>query len=69
MSDIASVLRELGLREMNLGACTGEWIESTDGKVLASINPADGSTIASVMQADGDAYEKVAKKAHETFPS
>jgi aldehyde dehydrogenase (NAD+) len=69
MSDIATVLSELGLKEMNPGACTGQWIEPTEEKILASINPATGETIASVIQADTVAYEKVVQKAHETFPT
>ncbi len=69
MSDIQAVLRELGLKDINPGACTGQWIEPTEQKVLASINPATGETIASVVQADRDAYEKVARTAHETFPT
>ena len=69
MSDIATVLKELGLKEINRGACTGQWIEPTEPKVLASVNPATGETIASVVQADKDAYEKVVRCAHEAFPT
>ncbi len=69
MSDIATVLNELGLKEINPGACTGQWIETTGGKVLASVNPATGETIASVVQADKDTYEKVSTVAHEAFPA
>ncbi len=69
MSDIATVLSDLGLKEINPGACTGQWIEPTERKVLASVNPATGETIASVVQADKDAYEKVASTAHEAFPT
>ncbi len=69
MSDIATVLRDLGLKEINPGACTGRWIEPTEHKVLASVNPATGETIASVIQADKAAYEKVVAIAHETFPA
>ncbi len=69
MSDIATVLRDLGLKEINPGACTGQWIEPTERKILASVNPATGETIASVVQADQDAYEKVVAVASETFPT
>lgn len=69
MSDIATVLKELGLKEINSGACTGQWIEPTEPKVLASVNPATGETIASVVQADKDAYEKVVSCAAEAFPT
>ena len=69
MSDIATVLNDLGLKEINPGACTGQWIETTGGKVLASVNPATGETIASVVQADTDTYEKVSAIAHEAFPA
>ncbi len=60
---------ELGIRDSNLGACTGEWIESEHQSKLVSVNPADGEPIASILQADEAAYEKVMAAATAAFPS
>jgi len=60
---------ELGIKDSNLGACTGEWIAPDDKKELVSVNPADGEPIASIIQADEAAYEKVLSTAAEAFTS
>ncbi len=60
---------ELGIKDSNLGACTGEWIAPDGKKELVSINPADGEPIASIIQADEAAYEKVVATAAEAFTS
>lgn len=67
MSDVKKLLMDLGLKDTNLGACTGEWIMSEGGRELVSENPADGSPIAKVIQADADAYESVVSTAEEAF--
>ncbi len=67
MADITSILDQLGVAESNPGACTGEWIDTPGGKVLASENPHDTTTIATVRQADEAAYEKVIATAHEAL--
>jgi aldehyde dehydrogenase (NAD+) len=59
---------ELGIKDSNLGACTGEWITPEDGEELVSLNPADGEPIASIIQADEAAYEKVLAAATGAFP-
>ena len=60
---------ELGIRDSNLGACTGEWIESERPSKLVSVNPTDGEPIANILQADEAAYEKVMAAATGAFPS
>ena len=58
---------ELGIKDSNLGACTGEWITPDDERKLVSVNPTDGEPIASIIQADDAAYEKVMAAATEAF--
>jgi len=60
---------ELGIKNSNLGACTGEWIEPEERSELISVNPTDGEPIASIVQADEAAYEKVLTAAVEAFPA
>jgi aldehyde dehydrogenase (NAD+) len=67
MTDINKLLTELDLEAVNLGACTGVWIEPTERKELVSTNPSNGQPIASVIQADTDAYEKVVESAQAAF--
>jgi len=58
---------ELGIKDSNLGACTGEWITPDDENLLVSVNPSDGEPIASIVQADEAAYEKVVAAAAAAF--
>ncbi len=67
MSDIQKILGDLGLKAINQGACTGEWIAAADGRELVSINPTTGEPIATVNQADVAAYEKVVQTAADSF--
>jgi aldehyde dehydrogenase (NAD+) len=63
-------LRELGIKEVNPGACAGpdDW-NSTQGRALLDVvTPIDGSVIARVALASEDDYEHVVKLAHESFP-
>jgi aldehyde dehydrogenase (NAD+) len=69
MTDIKQILKDLDMEKTNLGACTGEWIEAADGKVLESLNPATGEPIASVVQADEEAYDRVIAAAGDAFTS
>lgn len=65
--NIQETLDQLGIKEINKGACTGtEWLE-TSGDLLESFSPADGQLIAKITQATWDDYEKVVAKAGETF--
>lgn len=67
MSDVHTILDELGVKKTNPGACTGDWISSADGRELVSVNPTTGEPIASVVQADEAAYERVVATAAESF--
>jgi aldehyde dehydrogenase (NAD+) len=67
MSNVKSVLADLGLEEINTGACTGTWIESSQGQELTSVNPADGAPLAQVNQADEAAYDEVIATASRAF--
>jgi aldehyde dehydrogenase (NAD+) len=67
--DTATILSQLGVKETNLGACTGEWIMPSETRELVSLNPADGTPIAKVIQADADAYEAVMDAAQGAFAS
>ena len=61
-------LKELGIKQINPGACVGtRWIESTGGGMLDIHSPVDGKLIASVAQATEEAYEMVAAAAHSAF--
>jgi aldehyde dehydrogenase (NAD+) len=62
-------LRELGIQEVNPGACAGpdDW-NSTPGRALLDVvTPIDGSVIARVALASEDDYEHVVKLAQESF--
>ena len=60
---------ELGIKDSNFGACTGEWIKPESGSELVSLNPTNGEPIASIIQTDEAAYEQVLTAATEAFPS
>ena len=66
MTDVKSVLRNLGIEDENSGAFDGTWI-AAGGDLLESINPATGETLASVRQATKDDYEKIAATSVEAF--
>ncbi|MBU2506198.1 MAG: aldehyde dehydrogenase family protein [Bacteroidetes bacterium] len=61
-------LKELGIKEKNLGASTGlEWYGTKDQGELKIHSPADGKYIASVYQASQIDYDKVIATAHKAF--
>ena len=60
-------VKELGIEEVNSGACYGKWIDKPTGGELVSISPIDGEPIATVLQASEEEYEFVAGKAQEAF--
>lgn len=65
--DIEKVLKQLGIKELNKGASTGEnWLDTT-GEVYSSVTPVDGSVIAKVKSASAEDFNKVVDKAHEAF--
>jgi len=64
-----SLLDNLGIKEINSGACTGPdgWLSTEGGKILESVNPATGKVIATVRQCSEDDYETVIKTSTEAF--
>jgi aldehyde dehydrogenase (NAD+) len=65
----AALLKELSLKEINLGACFGSdgWIADPQGSEIVSCNPATGDPIAKVIQAGYEAYERVMSEALSAF--
>jgi aldehyde dehydrogenase (NAD+) len=61
------VLERLGIESVNSGACAREWLASSGGATLASINPADGQEIARVHLATAQDYDRVVSDAAEVF--
>ena len=65
--DIQDTLTELGIEQINNGACTGtEWLE-TSGDIIESYAPGDGELIAKIKQGTWDDYETVIATAQEAF--
>ncbi|MBN1413699.1 MAG: aldehyde dehydrogenase family protein [Bacteroidales bacterium] len=65
--DIQEALNQLGIQQMNEGACTGtEWIK-TAGDTLVSVSPVDGKPIAGVKQGTHTDYNLLVSKAGEAF--
>ena len=64
-----SILKELGINNVNYGACSGskKWSSSQDGDLLESINPSTGEVIASVYQATENNYEQIVKESVAVF--
>ena len=60
-------VKELGIEEVNSGACYGKWIDKPTGGELVSISPIDGEPIATVLQASEEEYEVVAAEAQKAF--
>jgi aldehyde dehydrogenase (NAD+) len=64
---IHSILKQLGIEEVNNGASTGgKWFK-TRGAKIDSVSPVDGKIIASVNAATEADYEAVILKAQEAF--
>jgi len=64
---IADMLKTLGIKEVNKGACTGSHWFDTKGEMLESVSSTDGAVIAKVQQATADDYEKIISGAQEAF--
>ena len=64
-----SILKELGINDINHGACTGKnnWFSNTNAKQLKSYNPSNGELIATVSMADEFDYDKVVKTSKKAF--
>jgi aldehyde dehydrogenase (NAD+) len=62
-------LKELGIEEVNSGACYGKWIDKPSGGELVSVSPIDGKPIARVLMASDKDYERVLDEADKAFRS
>jgi len=62
-------LKELGIQEVNSGACTGpgDWSRTDAHELLPVVTPIDGSVIAKVGQASEADYEHIVQTAQENF--
>jgi len=66
-SQIAETLVELGIKEINAGACTGtQWLP-TSGDLIDSYSPGTGELIASVKQGTWDDYETLINTSQTAF--
>jgi aldehyde dehydrogenase (NAD+) len=61
------VLERLGIQPVNSGACGRDWIVSSTGSTISSINPATGHELASVRLATAENYETVVSQSLEVF--
>jgi aldehyde dehydrogenase (NAD+) len=65
--NIKQTLEDLGIKDVNFGAHTGnQWLK-TSGEIIESYSPNDGKLIAGVQQATWDDYEKIVEKAQSAF--
>jgi len=65
--NIAETLAELGIKDVNEGACTGtEWL-NTSGDLLESYSPGTGELIGKIQQGTWDDYEQVIATAQNAF--
>ena len=64
-----SILNELGINDINSGACTGheKWSQSDNADTLISYNPTNGEKIASVSMADSDDFDRVLNESTKSF--
>ncbi|MDG6998452.1 MAG: aldehyde dehydrogenase family protein [Nitrososphaerota archaeon] len=62
-------LRELGIKEINSGACAGpdDWSDDEGRELMDVVSPIDGSTIAKVALASEKDYDHVVQVAREGF--
>ncbi len=62
-------LKELGVQEINPGACAGpgDWSSIQGRELLNVVTPIDGSVVAKVALASGQDYEHVIEVAQENF--
>jgi len=68
-TEVKDVLQQLGLEEVNPGACGKQWYRESARDELVSVNPATGQPIASVLQANDQDFERVMADAEEAFQS
>jgi aldehyde dehydrogenase (NAD+) len=66
-SKFKKILESCGIKEVNSGACWGEWIKKPSGGELEVFTPIDDSPIGTVLMAGKDDYDKVMDHAQEAF--
>ncbi len=65
--NIKSVLKELGIKNVNAGVSTGtQWIKSS-GPVISSFSPVDGQLIGTVQCADPKSFARVIEISNKAF--
>ncbi len=71
MSKHQQILDQLGLKDLNPGACfgPGQWSSAADERVVQSVNPSNGQVIARVSGASEADYDKVISTAAEAAES
>jgi aldehyde dehydrogenase (NAD+) len=65
--EIKKIFDEIGLDKINSGVFYGEWAPIEGRERMTSYSPIDGSKIASATTTTKEDYEKVIKKAKESF--
>ena len=69
MQNIATVLKQLGIKKLNESVCTGvNWISAVGSTTREITSPVDGKAIGSVVFATETEYEAVMKRAQSAFP-
>jgi len=66
-SEIRETLKQLGLKEINNGACTGTYWLDTKGEIIDSFSPVDGQLIGKIKQATAEDYETIMQQAEKAF--
>jgi len=64
-----NILNELGLSELNYGACSGEgkWSKTSDAGEIVSINPSNEEKIASVYQCSDEDFDRIVQDSSNSF--
>ena len=63
------ILKELGVKETNLGACVGgdDWIDNSDSNFIESFNPTNEELLGKIKLCSENNYETVIKASNEAF--
>jgi aldehyde dehydrogenase (NAD+) len=64
---IQEILEQLGIKEINNGACSGTKWFNTTGEIISSHSSSDGSLIAQIRQGTSDDYEKIITTSQKAF--
>ncbi len=64
---IQEMLQQLGINDVNNGACTGTKWFNTTGEIIESYSPSDGALIGKIRQATADDYETIITTAQQAF--